>query len=152
MAVTLAKKSVAVAVPAKPVVAGPVAKPVLAAVPPVAEPAVDPAATVDDDAADDDAATAKEPRRTRKDFATHEEFCDYKIGLATANVAKWQERIALWTEKRANKDADVKVKKMKKAEKLIAAFIQIQRDLGMPEDKIAKMADSFKSNLAEAAE
>jgi len=140
MAITAAKS--AVKIPARPIatVITPMGKAPAPAAPVVA-PAAEVAGTTEES---EDDADAKQPRMTRKDFATHEEFCDYKIGLAKQNVVKWTERVALWEQKKVNKDADVLVKKAKKADKLIETWIQTQRDMGTPQEEIDAMVKGFK--------
>lgn len=152
MAVIVGKKPAPVA-PVKtvptPMGNAPVKPVPLAIVPP-------PAAVVDAqeeaDAEADAEETTKEPRKTRKDFATHEDFCDYKIAQSEEAVLRAQKKVALWTERKVNKDADVLVKKQKKSDKLFAAFIQVQRDMGMSEDFIKNAVEEFKKKIeAEAA-
>lgn len=148
MAVTVGKKPAQIVTPAKPAPA-----PVVQAPAAVVEEAAtaDAEEEVDEDAAD---ATAKEPRKTRKDFAADEAgwkaWCDYKIGLAAANVTKWTTRVDLWRKKKDNKNADDAAKAEKKAEKLIAAFVQVQLRLGIPEAQIKAAVEQFKQNLAQA--
>lgn len=139
MGVQIAKKAV-------PAVA-PVAKP---AVPPNYAPAAALPATAAAPQAEgaDDADDVKEPRKTRKDFESWEGFCDYKVAVAEKNVVKWQERAALWATRKTTKDADVAVKKQKKADKLIAAWIKIQEDMGTDPAAIKEMVAAFKSKLA----
>lgn len=135
MAVQVAKKPAVVV--AKPTVA-PAAKPALVAVP-----AVDTTETVEEGAEEEVEAPVE--RKKRKDFASHEDFCDYKVALAEVNVVKWTDRVALWKAKKLNKDADQKAKDEKKAEKLIAAFVQVQTRLGKTPEQIQKMVEAFKA-------
>jgi hypothetical protein len=137
MAIQAVKKPVAAVAPAaKPAVAPPAMAVGAKAVAPVAEAPIAEGS--------DDAAEPKEPRKTRKDFATHEEFCDYKIDLAEKAVVKWTERVTLWKAKKLNKDADAKVKMEKKSEKLIASFIQTQINMGTDQKKIDQMVAAFR--------
>src|SRR3989442_245263 len=114
MGVQIAKKPAAVAAPAKPFVGTPPAKP--APVAPVAP--VETTADAEAQEEAEEAAVAKEPKKKRADFATHEDFCDYKIGLAEEALVRATKKVQLWKDKKANKDADVLVKKEKKADKL----------------------------------
>lgn len=138
MAVTIAKKPV-VAPPAKPANAY---APQQAVAAPVANPANPPAAVAEEQDEDDEK-PAKEPRKKRSDFATWEEFCDYKIANYKAMLERTTAKVTLWEQKKVNKDADLAEKQQKKADKLVAAWIAVQRKLGTPEEVIQEKVKLF---------
>lgn len=114
---------------------------------PVAAPAADPGAEMVTEPEGD----APSARKTRKDFATPVEFYEYKRQNALVNVAKWAEIAKVWEAKKLNPGADNVEKQQKKADKLLNTWIETQRQLGMPEEKIQELLAVFQQKLGVTA-